>query len=284
MKRSLQVVLLLGIVLLLASCQHHTSSNSSNKKVVKVALSAEINPPYLYTDENNEFVGLDMDYMRLLEKKLPQYDFQYEIGEEEANLVGIGAGKFDMGINWFFKTPEREKKFLYQDEPYSYSLTMLAVHKDNNTIHGLDDMTTRRLTPMAPSGGLYSILSRYNDTHDQKIPIDTIHSPSNGDNLEMIDQKRRDAMFINWNTYTAIQKELNQEVKIGSIVSKEPLHIVYNKHNQQLHDDIDRATKVLKEEGQLQKLSRKYFDIDIYQDLDTINDNKNALEVQKNAN
>lgn len=62
----------------------------SHPKNIKVALSAEINPPYLYTNKDNEFVGLDMDYMKLLEKELPQYHFQYEIGEEESNLVGIG--------------------------------------------------------------------------------------------------------------------------------------------------------------------------------------------------
>ncbi|MDO5375502.1 MAG: transporter substrate-binding domain-containing protein [Staphylococcus rostri] len=280
MKRWFHILLIASLAILLVSCQQQTTSNGQHKKVVKVAVSAEVNPPYLYTDENNKFIGLDMDYMHLLEKKLPQYDFQYEIGEEEANLVGLGAGKFDMAINWFFKTPEREKKFLYQDEPYSYSLTMLAVHKDNNAIHGLDDMTTHRLTPMAPSGGLYSILSRYNESHDEQIDIDTIHSPSNGDNLKMISQGRRDAMFINWNTYTAIQSVLEQDVKIGGIVTKEPLHIVYNKKHQQLHDDIDRATKELKEEGKLQELSHRYFDIDIYQDLDVINSKKDALEVQ----
>ena len=32
-----------------------------------------------------------MEYMKLLEKKLPQYDFKYEVGEEESNLVGIGS-------------------------------------------------------------------------------------------------------------------------------------------------------------------------------------------------
>lgn len=279
-KRLFQLFLVVGLATLLASCQSETSSQSKEKKVVKVAVSAEVNPPYLYTDKNNNFIELDMDYMKLLEKKLPQYDFQYEVGEEEANLVGLGAGKFDMAINWFFKTPEREEKFLYQNEPYSYSLTMLTVHKDNNTIHSLDDMTNHRLTPMAPSGGLYSILSRYNESHDAQIDIDTIHSPSNGDNLKMVSQGRRDAMFINWNTYTAIQKELNQDVKIGGIVTKEPLHIVYNKENKQLHDDIDRATKELKEEGKLKELSHRYFDIDVYQDLETINQHVDALEVQ----
>ena len=37
---------------------------------------------------------------------------------------------------------------------------------------------------------------------------------------------------------------------------KEPLHIVYNKKQQKLHDDIDQATKELKREGKLQALSK----------------------------
>ncbi|MCD8827048.1 amino acid ABC transporter substrate-binding protein [Staphylococcus gallinarum] len=280
-KRSCYLAILLLLILTTAACgKDSNSQKSSSKQEVKVALSAEVNPPYLYTNKKNEFVGLDMDYMKLLEKKLPQYDFKYEVGEEESNLVGIGAGKFDMGINWFFKTPEREKQFLYQDEPYSYALPLLVVNKDNNNIHSLDDLPGKRLTPMAPSGGLFSILTQYNKSHQKQIDIDTIQEPSNGDNLKMVSQQRRDAMFLNWNTYKAIQEQINANVKIGGIVKKEPLHIVYNKKQQKLHDDIDQATKELKREGKLQALSKKYFDLNVFDSLNEINEDKDKLEVQ----
>ena len=73
-----------------------------------------------------------------------------------------------MGINWFFKTPEREKQFLYQDVPYSYALPLIVVHKNNSDIHS--PMTYLiKITPMAPSGGLYSILSQYNNYILQKL-------------------------------------------------------------------------------------------------------------------
>ena len=68
-------------------------------------------------------------------------------------------------------------------------------------------------------------------------------------------------------------------MKIGGIVKKEPLHIVYNKQNQQLHDDIDKATQELIDEDELQKLSEKYFDINVFEDLDQINKDKSKLEV-----
>lgn len=280
LKRSFTFLLMLMMISVLTACGNNDASNSnSQKKEVKVALSAEVNPPYLYTNKDNEFVGLDMDYMKLIEKKLPQYDFKYEVGEEESNLVGIGSGKFDMGINWFFKTPERENQFLYQDVPYSYALALLVVNKDNNDIHSLQDLPGKKITPMAPSGGLYSILTQFNKDHSPKIDINTIQEPSNGDNLKMVSQGRRDAMFLNWNTYKAIQEQINADVKIGGIVKKEPLHIVYNKKHQKLHDDVDRATQELKEEGKLQSLSKKYFDINVFDDLSEINEQKDKLEV-----
>ncbi|QPW13664.1 transporter substrate-binding domain-containing protein [Mammaliicoccus sciuri] len=272
----IKLLILMMLIISLSGCGTITKENNG-KKVVKVALSAEVNPPYLYTDSENKPVGYDMDYMKALEKKLPQYDFQYEFGEEESNVVGIGVGKFDMGINWFFKTPEREQKFLYQKEPYVYSLTTLIVHNDTNDIETLDDLQHKRLTPMSPSGGLYSILTGYNKTHNNQIDIDEIHKVSNGENFKMIESKRRDAMFLNLTTYQAIQKELNADVKVGGVVSKESVHILYNKKNTQLQKDIDKATKELKEDGTLEELSKKWFGFNIFDDKESLNDIKDRL-------
>lgn len=272
----IKLLIMMMLIISLSGCGTITKENNG-KKVVKVALSAEVNPPYLYTDSDNKPVGYDMDYMKELEKKLPQYDFQYEFGEEESNVVGIGVGKFDMGINWFFKTPEREQKFLYQKEPYVYSLTTLIVHNDTNDIETLDDLQHKRLTPMSPSGGLYSILTGYNKTNNNQIDIDEIHKVSNGENFKMIESKRRDAMFLNLTTYQAIQKELNADVKVGGVVSKESVHILYNKKNTQLQKDIDKATKELKEDGTLEELSKKWFGFNIFDDKDSLNDIKDRL-------
>ncbi|MDT0754599.1 transporter substrate-binding domain-containing protein [Mammaliicoccus sciuri] len=272
----IKLLILMMLIISLSGCGTITKENNG-KKVVKVALSAEVNPPYLYTDSDNKPVGYDMDYMKELEKKLPQYDFQYEFGEEESNVVGIGVGKFDMGINWFFKTPEREQKFLYQKEPYVYSLTTLIVHNDTNDIETLDDLQHKSLTPMSPSGGLYSILIGYNKTHKNQIDIDEIHKVSNGENFKMIESKRRDAMFLNLTTYQAIQKELNADVKVGGVVSKESVHILYNNKNTQLQKDIDKATKELKEDGTLEELSKKWFGFNIFDDKESLNDIKDRL-------
>ena len=49
----------------------------------------------------------------------------------------------------------------------------------------------------------------------------------------MVSQQRRDAMFLNWNTYKAIQEQINANVKIGGIVKKNHsiLSIIRNNRN-----------------------------------------------------
>ena len=42
---------------------------------------------------------------------------------------------------------------------------------------------------------------------------------------------------------------------------------------------MDRATQELKDEGKLQSLSKKYFDINVFDDLSEINEQKDKLEV-----
>ena len=61
------LIISLLITVLFSGCrQTQESSSHNNKKEIKVAISAEVNPPYLYTNKQNEFAGLDIDYLKLL--------------------------------------------------------------------------------------------------------------------------------------------------------------------------------------------------------------------------
>lgn len=274
-KFSLTAIISLAFLLIISACSSDENSKKSEtedgKKVVTVALSDEVNPPFLYTDDNNNPIGYDMDYLKEIEKKLPEYKFEYVFGEEEANLVGVDTGKYTFAINWFFKNPEREKKFLYPEHEYGYSLTSLVVKKDRDDIRSLEDMVGKKLAPMAPSGGLRTILNGYNDKNpDKQIDIETIEFPSNADNLKGVAEGRFDAVFINVTTFNAIQEDLNLDLKVGGIVSKEPVYIVFNKNETELAKKIDEATVELIEDGTLAKLAEKWFNVNFFEDLEYI--------------
>ncbi|MEH6942264.1 amino acid ABC transporter substrate-binding protein [Bacillus sp. JJ722] len=263
----------LGLLLVLAGCSESSGSETKDgKKIIKVALSDEVNPPFLYTDDNNKPIGYDMDYLKEVEKRLPDYKFEYVFGEEESNLIGVDTGKYDFAINWFFKNPEREEKFLYPEHEYGYSLTSLVTKKNRDDIKTLDDMVDKKLTPMAPSGGLRTILNSYNkENPDKALEIESIEFPSNADNLKRVAEGKADAMFINVTTFNAVQEELNIDLKVSGIVSKEPIWIVFNKDHKDLAKEMDQVTKELIDDGTLSKLAEKWFGADFFKDVDYLN-------------
>lgn len=274
-KIGLQILTALILLMGLVGCSQSSSSSEENdgKKVIKVALSDEINPPFLYTDNENNPIGYDMDYLKELEKKLPQYKFEYMLGEEESNLVGVSTGKFDFAINWFFKNPEREEKFLYPQHEYGYSLTGLVTQKNRNDIKTLDDMVGKKFPPVSATGGLRAILNTYNKQHPERpLKLDSMDNPSTAENLKLVDNKKADAIFINLTTFKEVQKQLNLDLKVGGVVSKEPTWVVFNPNHKELAKEIDEATAELTDDGTLSKLAEKWFEVDFFKDLKYINE------------
>lgn len=268
--------LLFGLSLIIAGCSGSNETDTEaedGKKVIKVAISDEVNPPFLYADDDNNPIGYDMDFLAEVEKRLPEYTFEYIWGEEETNLVGVDTGKYDFAINWFFKNPEREEKFLYPEEEFGYSLTALITKTDRNDIKTLDDMVGKKFPPMSPSGGLRTILNGYNEQNpDNPLTIESMDSPSNAENMKLVDKGQADAIFLNVTTFNAVQEELNLDLKVSGIVSKEPVWIVYSKDHTELAKKIDEITVELIEDGTLPELAEKWFDVNFFEDLDYINE------------
>ncbi|WP_141432235.1 transporter substrate-binding domain-containing protein [Bacillus sp. 03113] len=269
-------ILTLGLIFLITGCSQSTNAENKNanqkQTVVKVALSDEINPPFLYTDDKNNPIGYDIDYLKALDKKLPGYKFEYIFGEEESNLVGVSSGKYNFAINWFFKNPEREQKFLFPQHEFGYSLTSLVTKKGRNDIKTLDDMVGKTFPPVSPSGGLRSILNGYNEKHpNNPLKLESIDNPSTADNLKKVSNGEADAIFINVTTFKEAQKTLNLDLKVGGVVSKEPIWVVFNKDQSDLAKEIDKATEELTNDGTLSKLAEKWFKVDFFKDLDYIN-------------
>lgn len=264
---------LVSVVLAACGSSDESGKAESGAQVVKVSLSDEVNPPFLSTDDKNKPVGYDIDYLEAVEDQLDgKYEFDYQFGAEESNLIGLSTKKSDLAINWFFKNPEREAKFLYGDPEYGYSMTALIVKNDNKEIQSLDDLKGKKLAPMAPSGGLRTILNSYNEENPtSEVAIETIEHPSNADNLKGLDEGKYDAVFLNVSTFEAIQEEMKLDIKVGGIVSKEPIYLVFNKSNDAIQQDINKATEALKEDGTLSELAKKWFDVDIFEDVDYIN-------------
>lgn len=76
-------------------------------------VSGEEYPPFIWTDEAGKPAGITVQILQLLEKKL-DLSFEIELLPFSKALEKLQTEQADM-INFIFKTPEREKIFLFSE-------------------------------------------------------------------------------------------------------------------------------------------------------------------------
>ncbi|GCL72877.1 hypothetical protein PN4B1_28040 [Paenibacillus naphthalenovorans] len=248
-----------------------SSSPKSGPQVVKVALNSVPVPLFSFLDENNKPAGFIIDYLRELEKKLPEYKFEYESVDNEGQLIGTDSGKYAFAANFWFKNPEREKKYLYPEHAFGYAITALVVRQDRNDIKTLDDLVGKKLVPMSPVSGFRYILKDYNLRHPGKeIKIEDVDKTTHAEDLKLVDSGRYDAHLINVNQFEDVMKKLNLNVKIGGVISKEPVYFIFNKNQTELAQKVDAKTVELIEDGTLSKYSEQWFKVDVFKSLEYV--------------
>src|SRR4051812_18398649 len=88
------------------------SSSTTEPTTVKISIPSVPFPGFNNIDTNGVQTGYNVDYLELLEQKLPQYKFEYETVDYQAMLIGTDTGKYALAASVWFKNPEREEKYI----------------------------------------------------------------------------------------------------------------------------------------------------------------------------
>ncbi|MEW9701847.1 transporter substrate-binding domain-containing protein [Paenibacillus sp. SI8] len=278
-------ILALGLTIIVSGCAKQTSSplaasssstattadSTKSKTVVKVGINNLPNPPYSFVDDKNQPVGYTIDYLKELEKKLPEYKFDYEAVDSDSQLIGTDSGKYAFAANYYFRNPEREKKYIFNEHEFGYSVTALAVKADRNDIISLDDLVGKKLVPMTPTSGLRYIIKDYNIKHPGKeIKIEDIDKTTISDDLKLVDSGKYEADFINVHNFDDVNQKLKLNLKIGGVISKEPIWVLFNKNQSELAKKVDAATLELINDGTLSKFAEKWFKVDFFKSIEFV--------------
>lgn len=114
----------------------------SSHPIIFVGMDSEY-APYEWMNKHGEYVGMAVDYLRLLEKKL---DVHFEIvkGKSWSELVELTkTGEIDL-LTSIVQTPERLKYFLFSDA-YRETQTMIVDKGEGNFIGSLEHLDTKRV-------------------------------------------------------------------------------------------------------------------------------------------
>ncbi|MBW4082298.1 transporter substrate-binding domain-containing protein [Paenibacillus sp. S150] len=245
---------------------------AANVTVLKVAQNAVPNPPFSYSNDNNEMEGYTVEYLKLLDERLEEYEFEYEQIAREAMLVGVESGKYDFAANFYYRNPDREAKYLFGDVEYGYSLNALIVKEDRNDITSLDDMRGKTLTPMSPSTGLRTLVVDYNkENAENPIIAEDIDAVTDAESVQWVADGKYDAYLTNKTVFDNVNAELKLPLKVAAYVTKEPIWVLFNKEKTDLAARFDEVTQQLIDDGTLPKLSEEWFGVDMFQPIEAVN-------------
>lgn len=166
------------------------------------------------------------------------------------------------------KNPEREKKFLFSGEPYSYFMTKVAVDLNNDSIHSIEDLRGKKLFIGSSTSNNAYFIEEYNKKQEKKIEV-TYGNGAAHDLVQLLQTKRVDATL---QTDFSIRFETDKDGKQALKLVGEPLfeggvQYVLRKDNKELADKLDEAVLSAKADGTIAKLSIEWLGQDFTKSL-----------------
>ena len=144
MKKFLSMALVAAMTLSLAACGSNsnneadsTGSDSASSDKTYVIATDTVFAPFEFSDENNEFVGIDVDILAAIAE---DQGFKYELTPLgfDAAVASLESGQSDGVIAGMSITEERQQKYDFSDTYYDSYVAIAAA--ENSDIQGLEDL------------------------------------------------------------------------------------------------------------------------------------------------
>lgn len=220
-------------------------------------------PQVAFVDESGKLTGYDVELVRIIDERLPEYEFELQVLDFANILLSLETGKIDLAAHEFEKNEERAAKYLFNKEPYAYWKNKIVVAKDNNDpIESLDDLKGKKVYVGATSNAA-QILENYNKENNNAIDI-VYSSGAANDLVTQITSGRVYATLADDFTLPLIDAESKLKT-VGKELSEADILFLFRKDDpdqQKLADAVDRVLVELKGDGTLARLSTEWLGFD----------------------
>ncbi|MDQ6600729.1 transporter substrate-binding domain-containing protein [Bacillus salipaludis] len=244
---------------------------------VKVAFD-QGGKPIGYLDEKGNPTGYEIEVMKLVDKALPEYEFEYVPTSSDDLLIGVQQGKYQVGVKNAWFTEERTKSYIFPKEFLGLSGVGILLKKKNENIKDLSDFAKAKLSlaPIAASNAQYTIVDEYNQANpDNKVKLEAGDAFS-VDVAQWVNEGRVDGGIYLGATYEkqVLAKDGPYHSLANDLVYNEFAVVktwpLFNKKEQEFADAYDQAIKKIKEEKKTNKLMVKFYNTDLFKLLDTV--------------
>lgn len=261
-------ILALGIVTLATAV--HAGDVLERVKQKGEVVNAVVNdyPPFAYINDKNELDGFDIDVAKAFAAKLG-VKLKLETPGWETIISGRWAGRWDVAITSSTPTEERAKVVNFPVNYYSVP-AVLVVNKDEEVIKSAADLTGKKVG--VGTGSSYEAYINKSFTIPGQaaiaFPFGAVQSVPNDEtvnfqNLALGAGVRLDAIVASLGTAQG-QIDATGKLKLaGEPLFAEPNAVVTDKGDPEWDAEVKRVITELKNDGTLEKISQKWFKVDI---------------------
>jgi L-cystine transport system substrate-binding protein len=220
--------------------------------------------PFCYRDADGNLAGYDIEVVKEIDRRLPQYAFEFEVFEFKNVLVSLAAGKIDVGAHEFEENPERRKTYLYGEEGYNDYDSYLVVKADGPWAHitSLEELAGNPDAVLATSVGsnYEAFLKTWNENHpaDQRLYY-TVFEEDYVRNVNMANGTCVAQLLTQFEMDFTNARMPGINLKIAS---EEPLiyskaYFLFKKDNTALQQAFDKTLREIKADGTLDSIKER---------------------------
>jgi len=220
---------------------------------IKIGMEGTL-PPFSFHDQYGALAGFEVELGREIARRLGvQANFQE--ARWDALLMGLDSGRFDVVIDDVFVTEERKKSFLFS-VPYMASRSVIVTRKSATALRTLEALKGKST---AQSEGTVQA-----DTA-RKHGASVVYANDIGTMALLVTQGRVDCMLLSSMEFAGLMKDHpDLDLKADAILDLTQYSaVVLPKSAFGLQKAVDTAMTAIRAEGQLSKLSVKYFGADL---------------------
>lgn len=255
-KKKLLILLSAGLLAagLLAGCGSSGSSGSqptATPKVLRVGSETTF-PPFEFVDNNNKFVGFDIDIADALAKKMG-YKMEFKSMGFDALIPALRSGDIDMIAAGLNATPERAKVVAFSDVYFNEGGYTVIVKKTNTDITGFDTLNGKTIG--AQIGTVPADMAK-------AVPGSTVKEiDSNAQLFNELNAGTIDAIIIDRAVGMYYLKQgADKDMKIvGEPTKSTGTVLAFRKDDKELVDKANQALKEMRADGTYQKIYDKWF-------------------------
>lgn len=249
-----------------------TGAGNSKDVVTIYAATGGAPKPFTYVnDSTNELEGHNIELIKAVFAKLPQYKLVIEKTDFASIFAGLDSDRYQIGVNNFAMNEERKEKYLFSDPIFKDQyVAIVASNNDSlNSVNSLSDLAGLNFIGEAAVNSTTAVENYNKENPDKQIKVNYTEEDLVLQ-LQDVESGKYDFLLIDKPMYEYYNKEYNfnlKELEVSSAVSTslmaEPYsYLLISKGNEQLQQDINKALQEVIADGTSKKINEKYFGAD----------------------